>query len=121
MRAEGTDGMYAVKQAIEQREIERRIQSMHQFMKIPNPGERRDPKKANRKFLTKLPSLNIIRTPMSDKLRQRLSIDSDSFMETIGQKLLSLSTYHYLPELRDRQHLHDKAGNSEMQLVRISS
>lgn len=117
MRDEGTDGMYQLELAINQRENERRIKAMHNFMRIPNPGTNWSGKNSNKRAKTKLPSLSSVYTKMSDKLRQRLSKDSDTFMECIGQKLLSLAVLHFLPELNERQQQSDKAGNYDLQQV----
>lgn len=115
MRDEGTDEVHKMKEAIDERDKERRIKAMHEFTKIPNPGEKRNPKKAHKNALTKLPGIKPSR--MSAKLKARLSHDSDTFMEAIGQKLLSLAVYHYLPELRKRQNDNDSAGDKELQKV----
>lgn len=121
MRNEGSDGLHKLKEAIEQRETERRTRAMHEVSRIPEIGEKRNPKKSHKNALTKLPSPTAINKRMSDKLRRRLSNDSDSLMEVIGQKLLSLSVYHYLSELRKRQQNNDNAGDFELQKVRYTN
>lgn len=120
-REEGTDGLHNIKMAIEERDNQRRIRQFREHILSPDPGKPVNFKKNHQKFLTKLPLLRTVFTPMSDKLHSRLSNDSDVFTEVIGQKLLSLATLHFLPELRRRQRENDLCGDRELQTVGLES
>lgn len=116
MRNENSDYLQKLKEAIDQRENERRTKVIQECLRIPKPGEKQNPFKANKRRTTRLPLVKF-QSVLSSKLQNRLSRDSESFMEVIGQKLLSLAVFHYLPELRQKQSNHDRAGDFKLQTV----